>query len=227
MLPKSPEASAIPRRIEQPPNPRPILRTLTRPRPGGKNHRLSQLWSSRNANLLSIPKRARAAISPPPRPQRRRAAHPRHNLPVHFNPQQRSKRRNPPRKFLRPINRINNQPRPARSTLAVRRDGLSATRPLLLAINIQLDPALRHPLPRHLLNRPIRLRQRRPIHLPLDAQRTIAKELQRHRIRLIRNPPQQRPKLSLVAHHVSIILELSRHTPRHHKKAVGCRTLSF
>ena len=220
MLPKSAKRSTVPRSIQQPPNPRPILRVLTRPRPRSKNHRLIQLRSSRNANLLPITKRPFAAIRPPSRPQRGRTAHPRHNLPVQLNPQQRPKRRNPPRKLLRPINRINNQPRPSRRPFASSNIGFPTTgigfravscvrrpaaRPLLLPINIQLQPTLRHTLPRHLLNRSIRLRHRRPIHLPFHAQRTIAKALQRHRIRLIRNPPQQRPILFPVAHHVSVI----------------------
>src|SRR5258708_3807917 len=135
----------------------------------------------------------------PPRasPQPRRSSLSRHDFSLPLNRDQRSKRLNPARKFLCPVDRINNQPR------ALSRAWI----PFLasahfFAQHIQCEPAGRHFCPRHLFHGAIRLRNRCPISLSLDAHLVRAKISHRNGICFLRNLLQQRPIFRSIAHHL-------------------------
>src|SRR5260370_9800501 len=87
---------------------------LNRPRARGEHHRLAQPRDVRDVNALSIAIRALAAIRPPAAPEPWRARHAGYDLSIALDAQQRPKSRNAPRKFLRAVNRINDQSRPFR-----------------------------------------------------------------------------------------------------------------
>src|SRR5208282_769551 len=197
VLPESPNRTAVARRIPHPPHRRSRLYALRRSRARCENHRLRHGFPFRNVQPLGAAKSPFAAVCPPPRPlrQRGRAHHPRHDFSVLLNPHQSPKRRNPPRKLFRPINRVDNHSRPP-----------APRRPLrylltgLLPYQVHRQPALRHLPQRHRLHALVRQRHHAPIALLLCAQLLRPEVPHRNRVRLLRDPLQQSPVFRPVTH---------------------------
>src|ERR1700687_2417087 len=217
VLPESAERPPAARRIRHASNL--LLRDLilAGTGPGGEHHRLAQLSDVRHMNPLAVPISASPSIGPPAARESRRARHPRNDLSIPLDGQQRSKRRNPPRKFLRAVDRIDNQSRLPRPRYLV------VVAAHLFAQHIQRDPARRHLRSRHFFHGAIRLRNSRSITLSFDPHSVCAKILHRDGIRFLRNVFQQRPILRSIAHHlpcaVSVIHSLTKcaRAPKHTK----------
>src|SRR5260370_20654900 len=148
-------------------------------------------------NPFSVTVSSLAAIRPPAASKSRRARHPRHDLALALDSQQRAKCWNSPGEFLRPVNRINDQSRAVRST------GISLLAGAhLLSQHIQRESAGRHFSARHLFHGAIRLRHRSSVTLSFDAHLVPAKILHRDCVRLARNRFQQLSVLRSIAHHL-------------------------
>src|ERR1700730_7379994 len=159
-------------------------------------------------NPFSITVSALAAIRPPAACKSRRARHPPHDLAFSLDSQQCAKCWNSPGKFLRPINRVNDQSRPVRSTGVSFLAGAH-----LFSQHIERKSARRHFCPRHLLHGALRLRNRCPISLSFDAHLVRAKILHRDRVRLARNRFQQLSVLFAITHSFSSTITNSKAFP--------------
>ena len=182
MLPEAPEGSSASRRIRKPPQSFPRHAVLTGACSRRENHRAAQTPDIRNMNSLSISIGSFAAVRPPSRAKSRSARHSRYNLAVQFDAHQRAKRRNPPGKLLRAVDRIDNHPRSPRSTRRLRVPAAH-----LLPQYVQSQPARRHFCPRHFFHAAVRLRHCCAVSLPIDSQFIGAEIPHRNGIRLLRD----------------------------------------
>src|SRR5712671_481887 len=199
VLPESTKSAPAASRIGKAPNLFLSQFVFTWSGAGGEHHCFTQLGHTRNVNPFPVAISAFAAIRPPATRQSRSAGHSRHNFAIALDSQQRSKRLNPARKFLRAVDRIDDQSR-LRGTWRL---ALRTTH--LFAEHIQREAAGRHFCASHLLYRAICLRYGRPIALSVHAHSVRAKIFHSDYIRVLRNILQQRPILRSIAHHLPCV----------------------
>src|SRR5882762_4234624 len=196
VLPESSKSAPAASRIGKAPNLFLSQFVFTWSGAGGEHHRFAQPGDIRDVDTFSIPISALAAIRPPATRQSRSAGHARHNFAIALNRQQRSKRLNPARKFLRAVDRVDNQSR-LRGT---RRLALCSTH--LFAEHIQRKATRRYFGACHLFHCAIGLRHCRPITLSVHAHSVRPKIFHSDYVRVLRNILQQRPILRSIAHHL-------------------------
>ncbi len=128
-----------------------------------------------------------------------RAHHRGNDFAIRLNSHQRAEGGNAARKLFRAVDRVDDHARPPGSARRLR-----ITAAHLFSKNVQRQSARRHFGARHLLHGTVRLRYRRPVVLPVNAQLIPAEITQCNRVRLLRDFFQQTPIHFPVSHCFSL-----------------------